>query len=100
MIDIAGPANSARTGAISTASTAVGLVFATLLGGALVQYAPVPLHLTYWVLLAVEVGVLVLVWRLGRDRPAEARALEAAMAQRAALALGAVAAAAVCISAS
>ncbi|MGY3263089.1 MFS transporter [Frigoribacterium sp. 2355] len=46
MIDIAGPVNSARTGAISTASTAVGLVFATLLGGALVQYAPEPLHLT------------------------------------------------------
>ncbi|RKR74435.1 MFS transporter [Frondihabitans australicus] len=72
MIDVAGSANAARTGAISTASTAVGLVFASLLGGALVQYAPFPLHLTYWVLLGVEVIVLVLVFRLDRDRPADA----------------------------
>jgi MFS family permease len=68
MIDVAGAVNSARTGAISTASTAVGLVFATLVGGALVQYAPFPLHLLFWVLLVVEAVVLVLVWRLDRDR--------------------------------
>lgn len=72
MIDLAGPANAARTSAISTASTAVGLVFATLIGGALVQYAPFPLHLTYWVLLAVEIALLVFVWRLPQDRPVDA----------------------------
>lgn len=99
MIDIAGPANSARTGAISTASTAVGLVFATLLGGALVQYAPFPLHLTYWILLAVEAVVLVFVWRLGRDRPAEAGRWKPHGISVPRSLWGAVAAAAVCISA-
>lgn len=100
MIDIAGPANSARTGAISTASTAVGLVFASLLGGALVQYAPFPLHLTYWVLLVVEAVVLGLVWRLDHDRdPAAGRwRLHGIRVPRALW--GAVAAAAVCLSAS
>lgn len=100
MIDIAGPSNSARTGAISTASTAVGLVFATLLGGALVQYAPFPLHLTYWVLLAVEVVVLVLVWRLEGDRDPAARRWRPRGVSVPRSLWGAVAAAAVCISAS
>jgi predicted MFS family arabinose efflux permease len=100
MIDIAGSANSARTGAISTASTAVGLVFASLLGGALVQYAPFPLHLTYWVLLAVEAVVFVLVWRLDRDRePGAGRWRPRGIVVPRSL-WGAVAAAAVCLSAS
>jgi MFS family permease len=100
MIDVAGSANSARTGAISTASTAVGLVFASLLGGALVQYAPFPLHLTYWVLLAVEVVVFVLVWRLDRDRrPGSGRWRPRGIVVPRSL-WGAVAAAAVCLSAS
>ncbi|WP_286343294.1 MFS transporter [Frondihabitans sucicola] len=100
MIDIAGPSNSARTGAISTASTAVGLVFATLLGGALVQYAPFPLHLTYFVLLAVELVVLVLVWRLDRDRDPAARRWRPRGISVPRSLWGAVAAAAVSISAS
>ncbi|ROQ40662.1 putative MFS family arabinose efflux permease [Frondihabitans sp. PhB188] len=100
MIDIAGPVNSARTGAISTASTAVGLVFATLLGGALVQYAPFPLHLTYWVLLAVEAVVLVLVGRLEPDRPAGGARWRPRGIHVPKALWGAVAAAAVCVSAS
>ncbi|MCU1530232.1 MAG: hypothetical protein JWP75_3995 [Frondihabitans sp.] len=99
MIDIAGPANSARTGAISTASTAVGLVFASLLGGALVQYAPFPLHLTYWVLLGVEAAVFVLVWRLDRDRDASAGRWRPHGIVVPRFLWGAVAAAAVCLSA-
>ncbi|ARC56620.1 Bacillibactin exporter [Frondihabitans sp. 762G35] len=100
MIDIAGPAASARTGAISTASTATGLVFATLVGGALVQYAPFPLHLTYWVLLGAELVVLVLVWRLDRDRdPAAGRWRPRGISVPRSL-WGAVVAAAVCVSAS
>lgn len=100
MIDVAGPVNSARTGAISTASTAVGLVFAILLGGALVQYGPFPLHLTYWVLLVVEAVVFVFVWRLDRDRdPAAGRWRPRGIVVPRAL-WGAVAAAAVSVSAS
>ncbi len=100
MIDIAGAANSARTGAISTASTAVGLVFASLLGGALVQYAPFPIHLTYWVLLVVEVLVFGLVWRLDRDRPADDGRWRPHGISVPRSLWGAVAAAAVCLSAS
>ncbi|GAA4685161.1 MFS transporter [Frondihabitans cladoniiphilus] len=100
MIDIAGPRNSARTGGISTASTAVGLVFATLVGGALVQYAPFPLHLTYWVLFVVEALVFALVWRLPRDRDAEAPRWRPRGVSVPRALWGPVAAAALCVSAS
>jgi MFS family permease len=62
-----------RASYVTTASTATGLALATLVGGALVQYAPAPLHLLFWVLLAVEVVVFGLVYFLPRHTPDEAR---------------------------
>lgn len=58
---------------MTTASTAVGLALATVVGGGLIQYAPFPLHLDYWVLVAVTVVVLGFVWRLPRHTRDEAR---------------------------
>lgn len=58
---------------ITTAGTALGLVLATTVGGALVQYGPFPLHLDFWVLVAAIAGVGGLVWFLPRHTPAEDR---------------------------
>jgi MFS family permease len=66
MVDFSAPGQVARASSITTAATATGLALATLVGGALVQYAPYPLHLDYWVLAVVVAGVLVLAWFLPR----------------------------------
>jgi hypothetical protein len=47
------PRGASRASSINTAATAVGLALATVVGGALVQYAPLPAHLAYWVLLVL-----------------------------------------------
>ena len=65
------PGQVARASSITTAATATGLALATLVGGALVQYAPYPLHLDYWVLAVIVAGVLVTAWFLPRHVAAE-----------------------------
>ncbi len=62
MVEFSSGAGAARASSINTASTAVGLALATIVGGALVQYAPLPSHLAYWVLLvltAVAIGFVI-----------------------------------------
>jgi MFS family permease len=65
-VEFSAPAQVGRAGAVVTAATATGLALATLAGGALVQYAPWPLHLDFWVLAGVVAAVLVLAWFLPR----------------------------------
>jgi MFS family permease len=60
-------------GSVTTAATALGLAFATLVGGALIQYAPFPLHLDFWVLTVVIVGVGAGVWFMPRHTRDESR---------------------------
>jgi predicted MFS family arabinose efflux permease len=72
MVEFSAPGNSARASSINTAATAVGLALATIVGGALVQYAPLPSHLTYWVLLLLSVVVLVVVVFMPRKAVAAA----------------------------
>ncbi|WP_106815650.1 MFS transporter [Microbacterium timonense] len=55
-----------RASSTTTAATAVGLSLATIIGGGLIQYAPLPLYLDFWVLLGVVGVVLVLVFLLPR----------------------------------
>ncbi len=71
MVEFGGPARASRASSTTTAATASGLALATLVGGALVQYAPQPLHLTFWVLFVVTMATLVLVWFLPRHNAAE-----------------------------
>lgn len=47
----------ARASSVNTVAIAVGLTFATVIGGALVQYGPAPRALTFWVLLVFVVIV-------------------------------------------
>jgi MFS family permease len=56
-----------RASSTVTAATAAGLALATIVGGGLIQYAPSPLHLDFWVLLVVVAGVLGLVYFLPRE---------------------------------
>ncbi|MET0784023.1 MAG: MFS transporter [Leifsonia flava] len=66
MVEFGGPDGARRASSATTASTATGLALATLVGGALVQYAPAPLHLSFWVLTAVIVVVGVAAFLLPR----------------------------------
>ncbi len=66
MVDFSRPGQVERASSITTAATATGLALATLVGGALVQYAPYPLHLDYWVLAVIVALVLVVAWFLPR----------------------------------
>lgn len=75
LVEFSLPGQQARANAIATAASALGLGTATLLGGALIQYAPWPLHLNFIVLFAVLVPLLVGVWFLPRPTaPARAEA--------------------------
>ncbi|HEY5821762.1 MAG TPA: MFS transporter [Propionibacteriaceae bacterium] len=65
------PNAAARASSTTTAATATGLALATLVGGALVQYAPAPMHLNFWVLLVVVLATGVAVWFLPRHTRAE-----------------------------
>jgi predicted MFS family arabinose efflux permease len=73
MVELSEPSRVGRAGSITTAATATGMALATLVGGALVQYGPAPLHLSYVVLAVVVAVVLVLAWFL--PRPAAGSAL-------------------------
>jgi len=53
MVEFGGRDGARRASSATTAATATGLALATIVGGALVQYAPAPLHLSFWVLTAV-----------------------------------------------
>jgi predicted MFS family arabinose efflux permease len=72
MIEFGGESRSHRASSTTTAATATGLALATIIGGALVQYAPLPLYLSFWVLFAATVVVGVLSWFFPRHSPDEA----------------------------
>ncbi|GAA3784433.1 MFS transporter [Streptomyces chiangmaiensis] len=61
--------NPARASSVTAIGTSAGLVGATVVGGALVQYAPAPLHLTFWVLFTLIVIAFVLVWFMPKHAP-------------------------------
>ena len=66
MVEFSAPGTSGRASAINTAATAVGLALATIVGGALVQYLPLPDRLPYWVLFLLTAVVFVAVWFMPR----------------------------------
>ena len=64
MVDFSAPGQAGRASSIATAATAAGLALATIVGGALIQYAPFPTHLNFWVLAFVIAGLLGAAWFL------------------------------------
>lgn len=72
MVEFSAPGREKRASSITTASTALGLALATLIGGALIEYGPIPTHLNFWVLSAVVAAVAGAAWFLPRRTAAEA----------------------------
>lgn len=61
-----------RAGSANTVAIAIGLALATIVGGGLLQYAPWPRSLTFWVLLLVTALVTALALFLPRRAEADA----------------------------
>src|ERR1700716_3687274 len=56
-----------------SAPPVVGFAAALLLGGALIQYAPLPLRLNFWALLAILAALFIAAWFLPRQTGSEAQ---------------------------
>jgi len=72
MVEFSGQRTGKRAATITTAAQAVGFAAALLLGGALIQYAPLPTRLNFWVLFAVLAALFAAVWFLPRHTGNEA----------------------------
>ena len=66
LVEFSRPGEAGRANVVATAATAFGVGMATLLGGALIQYAPWPLHLNFLVLAALLAALLATAWFLPR----------------------------------
>jgi len=73
VLEFSRPGRESTAGSVTTAGTALGLALATLIGGLLIQYAPFPLHLDFWVLAVAIAAVAAAVWFLPRHTRDEAR---------------------------
>jgi len=71
LVEFSAPGQQARANVVATAATAFGMGMALLGGGALIQYAPWPLHLNFIVLAGVLAVVLGFAWFLPRPTAAE-----------------------------
>jgi MFS family permease len=66
LVEFSAAGQSQRANSIATAATAVGLALAVLVGGALIEYAPYPLHLNFWFLFVVLAALWAAAWFLPR----------------------------------
>jgi predicted MFS family arabinose efflux permease len=66
MVEFSADGRSKRAASITAAAQAFGSAAALLLGGALTQYAPWPIHLSFWVLFALIGLLFVATWFLPR----------------------------------
>src|SRR5258708_7510191 len=73
MVEFSAEGQAKRAASITTAAQAAGFAVALLLGGALIEYAPQPLHLSFWVLFVVLAVLFSATWflprRTGPDPP-------------------------------
>lgn len=72
VVEFSAPGQSQRAGAVTTISQAVGLISAALVGGFLIEYAPLPTRLNFVVLFVVLVAIFAATWFLPRHTPNEA----------------------------
>jgi MFS family permease len=71
VVEFSAPGQAKQAGSITTASQALGLAAALIISGGLIQYAPFPTRLSFWLLAVVLVTTLVGVWHLPRHTKAE-----------------------------
>src|SRR5437660_10046342 len=72
MVEFSGPGAGKRAATVTNAAQAVGFAAALLLGGALIQFAPLPTRLNFWVLSAVLAALFAAAWFLPRRTGSEA----------------------------
>jgi MFS family permease len=68
MVEFSRPGQEKMAGAIAASVQAAGFAAALLLGGLLIQAAPWPMHLSFWVLFALLAALFATVWFLPRHR--------------------------------
>src|ERR1700675_4074349 len=73
MVEFSGQGAAKRAATITTAAQAVGFAVALLLSGALIQYAPLPTRLSFWMLSAVLAALFAAAWFLPRHTGSQAR---------------------------
>ena len=64
LVEFSAAGQQTRASSINTLAQALGIVLATIVGGALIQYAPYPTHLNFWVLLVVLAVLFAAAWFL------------------------------------
>ena len=69
LVDYAGQGGSARAGAVTLGAQSVGFAAALLLAGALVTWAPAPTRLSFYVLFALLIVLIILCLFIPGDRP-------------------------------
>ncbi len=72
VVEFSAPGQGQKASAITTLSQVSGLICAALVGGALIQYAPLPTRLNFIVLLVVLIGIFAATWFLPRHLSTEA----------------------------
>src|SRR3984893_6076584 len=72
MVEFSGQGAAKRAATITTVAQAVGFAAALLLGGALIQYAPLPTRLNFWMLFAILAALFTAAWFLPRHTGSEA----------------------------
>ncbi|WP_143663554.1 MFS transporter [Streptomyces sp. NRRL B-24085] len=73
MVEFSAPGKEKRAGALSTAISALGIGLAMLVGGALTEYGPFPLHLDFFVLAVSIAAVACLVLCMPRHTADETK---------------------------
>ena len=73
VIEFSAAGQAGKASAVTTVAQSVGLALATLIGGALIQYAPFPTRLNFWFLLLVIASIFAAAWCLPRHTSAEAK---------------------------
>ena len=66
LLEFSAAGQETRASSVNTVAQAVGLALATIVGGALIQYAPYPTHLNFWVLWIVLAILFAATWFLPR----------------------------------
>ena len=67
MVEFSAASQSKRASSITTAAQALGFASALLIGGALIEYAPLPARLSFCVLCVILVALFVAAWFLPRQ---------------------------------
>ncbi|WP_322028644.1 MFS transporter [Paraburkholderia sp. J76] len=66
MVEFNGDGAPRRASVVATAAQAAGFAAALIVGGALTQYAPWPLHLVFWLLALLIAALFAVAWSLPR----------------------------------